>query len=249
MNNLMGIINTPSLGAAFDFGVSVDFLKYFTASASILDLGFISWKNMEKLSIASGTWEFEGFENIGGTGENSIDSQLTSKLEELTSLIKFDKVEKLESYKQQLGFTAMAGLEFRMPFYQRMTVGALATHRFEGASSWTEGRFSLNLAPLRWFSLTANYAISTFGESYGAAVNLHPKGFNLFLGLDSFKPLLNVTPTYFIPIDELNTNLKFGVTFPFGKYNGRYPKATAAKDTKQTKSKKESVKKGSSKKN
>jgi hypothetical protein len=32
-----------------------------------------------------------------------------------------------------------------------------------------------------------------------------------------------VTPQ-FIPIDEINTNLKVGLTFPFGKYNGRYPK-------------------------
>ena len=65
--------------------------------------------------------------------------------------------------------------------------------------------------------------MSTFGESYGAAVNLHPKGFNLFLGIDSFKPLLNTAEGY-IPIDELNTNVKVGLTFPFGKYNGRYPK-------------------------
>ena len=248
LNNIMGVFSSPSIGAAVDLGVSVDFLKYFTASASVLDLGFITWKNMERLRISSGSWEFSGFENIGGTGSNPIETQLDAKLDELASIFKFDEVEQLGSYKQQLGFTAMAGLEFRLPFYQRLTVGALATHRFEGANSWTEGRFSLNLAPMRWFSLTANYAISTFGESYGAAVNLHPKGFNLFLGLDSFKPLLNVSPE-FIPIDELNTNLKFGVTFPFGKYNGRYPKATAAKDTKQTKSKKESVKKESSKKN
>lgn len=248
ITQITNMLTQPSLGAAFDLGVSVDFLKYFTASASVLDLGFITWKNMERLRISSGSWEFSGFENIGGTGSNPIETQLDTKLDELASIFKFDKVEQLGSYKQQLGFTAMAGLEFRLPFYQRLTVGALATHRFEGANSWTEGRFSLNLAPMRWFSLTANYAISTFGESYGAAVNLHPKGFNLFLGLDSFKPLLNVSPE-FIPIDELNTNLKFGVTFPFGKYNGRYPKATAAKDTKPAKSKKESVKKESSKKN
>ena len=81
----------------------------------------------------------------------------------------------------------------------------------------------MNYAPFRWFSLSGNYAMSTFGESYGAAVNLHPKGFNLFLGIDSFKPLLNTAAGY-IPMDELNTNVKLGLTFPFGKYNGRYPK-------------------------
>ena len=248
ITQITNMLTQPSLGAAFDLGVSVDFLKYFTASASILDLGFISWKNMDRLSLKSGYWEYTGMDNLSGGQNSDFQSQIDAKLEELESLLDFERTQSLDNSVQTLGFTTMLGLEFRMPFYQRLTVGALATHRFEGSSSWTEGRFSLNLAPLRWFSLTANYAISTFGQSYGAAMNIHPKGFNLFLGLDSFKPLLNVTPE-FIPIDELNTNLKFGVTFPFGKYNGRYPKATAAKDTKQTKSKKESVKKESSKKN
>ena len=117
----------------------------------------------------------------------------------------------------------MLGLEFRLPFYNRITIGALGVHKFEGPASWTERRVSLNYAPFRWFSLAGSYAFSTYGHSYGAAVNIHPKGFNLFVGLDSFKPLLNMTEQY-IPIDEINTNLKFGLTFPFGKYNGRYPK-------------------------
>ena len=221
MEDLSNIADTQNFGAAFDLGVSVDFLKHFTASASILDLGFISWQNLERLNLCSGTWEFTGVDNIGS--ENNSNPDFESKFNELGNIFKFEPSDQLENYTQQLGFTTMIGLEFRMPFYERMSVGALATHRFEGASSWTEGRFSLNLAPLRWLSMTGNYAISTFGQSYGAALNIHPKGFNLFLGLDSFKPLLNVTPE-FIPIDEMNTNLKFGITFPFGKYNGRYPK-------------------------
>jgi hypothetical protein len=27
-----------------------------------------------------------------------------------------------------------------------------------------------------------------------------------------------------IPLNDLNTNVVFGVNFPFGKYNGRFPK-------------------------
>ncbi len=227
MNDMMAVVKNPSMGAAFDLGVSVDFLKHFTVSASVLDLGFISWKNPVKYNYESSSWEYTGFENIstdgsGGSGEN-IEDQLDQKLDELTAMFNFEDPEHMNKHIQRLGFTSLLGLEFRMPFYERLTIGALGTHRFEGPRSWTEGRFSLNLAPLRWLSLSANYAISTFGQSYGAALNIHPTGFNLFLGLDSFKPLLNISKQ-FIPIDEINTNLKFGITFPFGKYNGRYPK-------------------------
>jgi hypothetical protein len=231
LNNDMGDIssevktmfNNPGVGAAFDLGVSFDFLKHFTVSASVLDLGFIYWKNLSKLGLANTSWEYSGFDNIAGGEGNDVTAQFDAKLEELKSLFKFEDMGVVDKHIQQLGITTMLGLEFRMPFYDRLSIGALGTHRFEGPNSWTEGRFSLNIAPLSWLSLSANYAISTFGQSYGAALNIHPKGFNLFLGLDSFKPLLNVTPE-FIPIDEMNTNLKFGITFPFGKYNGRYPK-------------------------
>lgn len=228
LNELKAVFKSPSMGAAFDLGVSVDFLKHFTVSASVLDLGFITWKNPVRFNYGPATWEYTGFENIstGGSGEN-IDEQLDQKLDELTALFNFENPEQMDKYTQKLGFTTLLGLEFRMPFYDKLTIGALGTHRFEGPRSWTEGRFSLNCAPMRWLSLSANYAISTFGQSYGAALNLHPKGFNLFLGLDSFKPLFNMTPQ-FIPIDEINTNLKFGITFPFGKYNGRYPKKEKA---------------------
>lgn len=222
---LQSLYKTPSMGAAFDLGFTVDFLKHFTVSASILDVGFISWKNMNRYKFDSEPWEYTGFDNIsieGGSGA-SLDEQLDSKLESLGAMFKFENPESIDKHMQMLGMTAMLGLEFRMPFYNRLSIGALGTHRFEGSHSWTEGRFSLNLAPARWFSIAANYAISTFGHSYGAALNLHPKGFNLFVGVDSFRPLLNVTPQ-FIPIDEINTNLEFGITFPFGKYNGRFPK-------------------------
>lgn len=222
-SEIQAIFKNPGLGAAFDLGVSFDFLKHFTVSASVLDLGFIYWKNLSKQGIASTSWEYSGFENIAGGEGNDVNAQLDSKLEELKSVFKFEDMGVVDKHIQKLGITTMLGLEFRMPFYNRLSIGALGTHRFEGPNSWTEGRFSLNIAPLRWLSLSANYAISTFGHAYGAALNIHPKGFNLFVGLDSFKPLLNVTPK-FIPIDSWNTNAKFGITFPFGKYNGRYPK-------------------------
>ena len=210
------IMSTPSIGAALDFGFSVDFLKHFTFSGSVLDLGFISWKGSTLYDFNSSNWELP-YTKIEGEdgGLNSSIGQITAAAGEVAK--------SQDKYFQKLGFTTLLGLEFRVPFYTRISFGVLGTHRFEGVHSWTEGRFSLNYAPFRWFSVSGNYAMSTFGESYGAAVNLHPKGFNLFLGVDSFKPALNMTPEK-ITSSELNTNVKLGLTFPFGKYNGRYPK-------------------------
>ena len=68
-------------------------------------------------------------------------------------------------------------------FWKRLSVGLLGTARIDGKYSWYEGRASANLALFRCLSLTANYAYSTFGQNYGAALNFHPKGINLLSAL------------------------------------------------------------------
>lgn len=211
-----------NLGMAVDLGFSMDIIKYLTVSASITDLGFISWNNVYRLGAPDKPWEYKGFEGIGNEDMN-IEEQFGVLGEELLSLVYPCVSSSGGKLADMLSMTAHVGVEFRMPFWQRLSVGALGTARIDGPYSWYEGRASVNLALFRWLSFTGNYAYSTFGESYGAALNLHPAGFNLFIGLDSFKPLMNVTPQY-VPIDSFNTNLAIGLNIAFGKYKGRYQK-------------------------
>ena len=228
MEHLMSLVQKPNIGFAVDLGVSVDLFKYLTLSASIVDLGLISWNNVATYRLSNEPWVYEGF-NLS-TDQNvssNFNEQLDAELNKLGSLFNVEDMtpEMKAKHMQKLAMTAHVGVEARLPFYERLSVGILGTHRFNGSHSWTEGRFSLNWALLRWFSLAANYAISDFGQSYGAAVNLHPKGFSLFLGTDSFRPVTALAPGEgFVPLNEINTNVVLGVNFPFGKYNGRFPK-------------------------
>ena len=128
-----------------------------------------------------------------------------------------------ETFIDKLSLTSHIGVEARIPSYQNLSFGLLGTYRFDGPYSWWEARASINFTPIRWFSITGNYAHSTYGGSYGAAFNLYLGGLNLFAGVDSFKPFLNMTPQY-IPIDSMNTNLALGLNIAFGKYHGRFPK-------------------------
>ena len=226
MEQLMKMTKSPDLGFALDMGVSVDLFKYLTLSASILDLGSIGWKNSTVYNLANDPWVYNGFDiSASGDGSADIEDQLNAKLEELEGLFNFEELtpENVKKNKQKLAMTLHVGLEGRLPFYERLSAGILTTHRFNGSHSWTEGRFSVNWALLRWFSLAANYAVSDFGHSFGGAVNLHPKGFSIYLGTDSFRPLTSFSPDM-IPLNELNTNVVFGINFPFGKYNGRFPR-------------------------
>lgn len=227
---LNAALNSRNFGAAVDLGISMDVIDDLTVSASLTDLGFLNWTGTA-LGSAYKTWEYDGFENIGAEGTD-IEGQLESLGNELLELIAPRITSRDAKLKDMLSMTAHVGVEYRMPFWNRLSVGALGTYRFDGAYSWWEARGSLNLALFRCLSLTGNYAYSTFGSSYGAAINFHPNGINFFIGIDSYKPLLNVTPQ-FVPIDSFNTNLAVGLNLAFGKYHGRFPKKQKAPEAEE----------------
>lgn len=220
-DDIAGYFSTPSIGAALDLGASFDFLKYFTASVSVLDFGFISWNNTTEAVMPGGEWTFDGFGNLNV--EDGVDNQLSELGDDLLNMLKMERTADCVKRSGMLSATIHAGIEARMPFYERLTFGLLATQRIDGPYSWTEGRLSANLAPVNWFSIAASYAFSHFGSSLGGVVNIHLPGFNLYAGLDSLLPLAEVTPQ-FVPVNALNTNLTFGLTFAFGKAVGRYRK-------------------------
>jgi hypothetical protein len=215
-----GLMN-PSYGFAVDLGATYDFLNYFTASLSVLDLGVMSWKNSMTAETPVTSWHFEGFEAMDDA--EKLSDQVTAMTEDMMNAFNFEMTESGVNKSTALAMTINAGIEARMPFYERLSFGFLYTQRIEGTYSWSEGRISANLAPVNVLSLSTNYAFSHFGHSWGGAVNLHLPGFGLFAGLDSFAPLLNVTPQY-LPVNPINTNLVLGLNFTFGKYQGRYPK-------------------------
>ena len=238
INEMMSMMKSPNIGFAADLGVSVDLFKYLTLSASIIDLGFIGWNNVGIYRLKNEPWVYEGFDISATPGESAdMNEQLNAKLEELGALFNFSEItpETKAKYRQKLSMTLHVGVEARLPFYERLSAGLLATHKLNGPHSWTEGRFSVNWALLRWFSLAANYAVSDFGQSYGGAVNLHPKGFSIFLGTDSFRPFTSFSTTM-VPLNDLNTNVVFGLNFPFGKYNGRFPKKIKEKKSRESES-------------
>ena len=199
-------------GFGVDLGASYEFLDYFTASASLLDLGFISWKDMTKASsTGANSYEFNGFGTISDGSE--LQQQLNGLKDELLGLVQFEKSE-TGSGMSGLAATLHAGIEAKMPFYERLSFGLLGTHRFNGAYSWTEGRLAANVMPVDCIGLAASCAVSNFGGSFGGIVNFVFPGFNFFVGVDSF--MLKVSPQY-IPVEKFNTNLALGFNITFGK--------------------------------
>ena len=207
-----GMKGLSGFGLGFDLGASYDFLDYFTASVSLLDLGFMGWKGVTQAhSTGSSSYYFDGFGTIS-SGED-LSNQLEGFTDELLSLIQFE-TSGTGSKTSSLSATLNAGVEAKMPFYDRLSFGLLASHRFNGAYSWTEGRLSANVNPVDFIGIAASCGVSNYGGSFGGVVNFVFPGFNFFLGVDSF--MCKVSPQ-FIPVKKLNTNLALGFNITFGQ--------------------------------
>lgn len=207
-----------NFGGAVDLGVTVDFLEDFTASASVTDLGFISWNNFSSAFAAKDAAGNPKTTYVVRSGEETDFSAIG---DEFLKCLDFNVSENGVKKVTALSPTVYAGLEYRMPFYRRMTVGLLSTTRIAGRYTWSEGRVSLNVNPANWFSVATNFAYSSFGPSAGFAFTFHLPGFNMFVGTDSFMPMVNVNPQG-IPVKRTTTSVTYGLNIMFGKYNGRY---------------------------
>lgn len=170
-------------GAAADLGVTVEPVEGLSVSASVLDLGFISWNsNVNASTSFDGELDGDDYTRAFTITENGA-----------------------KNYLQMLNFTAHAGVKYRMPFYQGLSVGALGTFQKNNM----EGRLGLDFTPFKFFSLAASGGYGTFGPSFGGALNLRAPFFNLFVGMDGI--VTKFAPKSFIPDTNVATLVTAGL--------------------------------------
>ena len=178
-------------GLGIDLGATYEVIDNLTVSAAIKDLGFIGWSNNTYASL-----------------ENQLDA-LGDEFEDYANLHRRSTGEKLS---KALAATLVVGAEYALPMYDKLSFGLLSTTRFNGPYTWSEGRLSANVSPLSWLEGGVNVAVSSFGTSAGWILNLHPKGFSIFLGMDCLVGKVN---PQFIPVNNANASFScgFNVTF------------------------------------
>lgn len=216
-------VKSPGLGGfgmAIDLGATYnmdEFVEGLKLSASLLDFGFISWNNHLKASNdGSREFLFDGFQDIAFNDENGgkdLSDQVDDLGDDLGDLFKFYDSGMKGRRATMLAATLNIGAEYALPYYKKLRFGFLSTTHFNKPFTWSEGRFSANIAPVGWFDASLNYACSTFGSSLGLVVNFHPKGFNFFIGTDHM--ITRVNPQ-FIPIRNANANVSFGFNITLG---------------------------------
>ncbi len=196
-------------GLAFDLGGVYKINDDWTVNAAILDLGFISWKNNMQASNREKSFEFNGFHDLAvkeGRGE-TFDDKADTYGDQLADFANLTDDGDQGSRTTGIGATVNVGCEYNLPAYRPITFGFLSSTRINGPYSWTEGRLSANWTPLSWLDGGVSFAVNSFTTSMGWVLNIHPKGCNLFIGMDH---LLGRSSKEGIPLSS-NASINMGV--------------------------------------
>ena len=197
-------------GMSIDLGGVYKMNKDWTVNASVLDLGFISWNNNMQAINRADKFEFDGFHDLSVTSDHgeTIDDRIDSYGDQITDFINLKSNGDQGGRTTGIAATINAGVEYNLPVYRKITFGALSSTRINGKYSWTEGRLSANWTPLKWIDGGVSFAVNSFTTSMGWVLNIHPKGYNFFIGMDH---LLGKTSKEFIPLSS-NASVSLGMS-------------------------------------
>lgn len=216
-------IKPCGLGGAVDLGMTYNPLKELTISFSVIDLGCISW-NYNIIGRSSGSDSFTG-ETIQSDG--TVKGDLQQFTDKLQTLAEFEKVDGEENSLEMLACTLHLGARYSMPFYNRLSVGLLASYRIDKYNPCLGAKIGATVTPVDWLSLTGDYGINSYGKNFGVALSLNALNFNFVLGYEGYSGKISTfRPTDILsivtPIESFQNMVKLGVNITFGKRHNNF---------------------------
>lgn len=216
-----GKLGIAGYGFGIDLGASYKIMDNLTVSASVLDLGFISWsKSSTKIASAKpDAIDIRGSKYTSSINVNdpqtivqavnSLQNDAQGYMDRVTNgdvldydMLQLEVNDAAESRKSRLASTIVVGAEYGF-FNNKLAVGALSTTRFVQPEALTELTFSANYRPKSWFNMAVSYSvIQSAGKSFGLGLKLGP----LFLGTDYM----------FLGKNSNSVNGFVGVSIPLG---------------------------------
>ncbi len=206
MSSILG--NFKNFGAAIDLGAEMTLLdEHLRVSAALVDLGFIKWSEKSHIEAeAYADYLFKGMD----LDANEVDSDGDADV--------YMKNAGKGGYATRLNCALNLGGEYNV-LEDRIGFGLLSHTEFGHTAAITELTASVNFRPSDWFSATVSHTLLNRNRIgvFGLALNLHPTGFNFFVGAD-YLPLKMVKyKELSIPYNVKSFNLYMGIGFNLGK--------------------------------
>lgn len=210
-------INMKNLGLGVDIGAEARFLDdHLRVSAALTDLGFIKWNGAGTINGSlSGNFSYEGFDLNEGEAISASDFKMQTE-------------ESTGSYMKRLNMSLNFGAEYAI-LRNRISFGLLSHTKFADGLNYTELTASVNLKPVNWITATVSHTFLNHNELgvFGFALNLHPTGFNFFIGADFIglkAGKLTVADRKIpVPVAMKSANVYMGLGFSLGR--AKYSKA------------------------
>jgi len=220
----LGSYNPCGFGGAVDLGVTYNPIKDLAISLSVLDLGGISW-NYNIVGKSSGSDSFTG---VTVKSDGTVEEELEEALKRLQALVEFEQVSPSSAFSM-LNCTINLGARYYMPFYERLSVGALVSAKINKFNPYVDFRVGATITPIDWFSFTANYGVNTYCASYGLAASLNLANFNIFAGYEGYSgkvaPLQITDFSAYAPLSSFTYMAKLGVNITFGTRHNNFSTA------------------------
>ena len=175
------------VGMAVDLGAVYKLNDDWEFSASVLDLGFISWNNTHVAST-NGKQQVVTDEYSFNVDNNDTWDKFKDNL---SMLYQLEDMGDTGSRTTGIGATVNVGAQYTLPVYRHV-------------------RYA-NTEPVKCLSAGANFGVGTFGPSFGWIVNVKVPGFNFFVASDHTPGKLAKQG---VPLNS-NVNVNMGLNFPF----------------------------------
>ena len=174
-------------GAAFDFGLSFDLTEHLTLSASVVDLGFISWS--------------ESASKVYTSNDHIRNDDITN-----TDIFDFERFGLKEGVSEQrktkLYPTMVLGGEYSF-LNDKIGLGVLSTTRFGEIEKYSELTAMATFRPTTLLNLAVSYSLLQGSDTFGLALKLGP----LMVGTDYM----------FLSENTKQVNAYFGLSIPLAR--------------------------------
>ena len=221
------VFKPAGFGAVVDLGATYRVLDNLTLSLSVLDLGAVRWKqNITGKSSGNNVSQSGNLMNMSEM--KTIGDKIGGSLTNLGNIVEVEAAPAAgDSFStEMLPVTINAGARYRMPFYDRLSAGVLGSFRTGRGTEYSEFRAGVSVTPLDQLSLNVNYGFSSYGRTFGTAMNFNLAFFHIHLGYEGYSgPVArfrNDCRTYNLPLGKYRYNVNLGLTIAFGERHRNY---------------------------
>jgi hypothetical protein len=123
------------------------------------------------------------------------------------------------SYSRFLNANLNVGAEYAI-LDEQISFGLMWHNQLRPNYIWSELTASVNFRAGRWFDVSFSHTFLGRNRPgvFGAAINIHPNGFNLFVGADFIDTTFYRSSEILVPKNLKSLSLYIGLGFNFGKY-------------------------------